>query len=70
MVLGKGPQFAKVRWNFTSLSSAAMSGETDISVNEGDMCKILRAPRNGWVKVEINGNVGLVPERYLLPIKK
>lgn len=64
------PQHAKVRWNFTPLSSAATSGETDIAVKEGDLCKVVRAPKNGWVKVEINGVVGLVPERYLIPLRK
>lgn len=41
------------------------SGDTDISIQKGQACKVVQNYKNGWVKIDINGVVGLVPENYL-----
>eukprot|EP00010_Vexillifera_abyssalis_P002136 CAMPEP_0201553358 /NCGR_PEP_ID=MMETSP0173_2-20130828/26249_1 /ASSEMBLY_ACC=CAM_ASM_000268 /TAXON_ID=218659 /ORGANISM="Vexillifera sp., Strain DIVA3 564/2" /LENGTH=674 /DNA_ID=CAMNT_0047964081 /DNA_START=78 /DNA_END=2099 /DNA_ORIENTATION=- len=58
------PLFAKVTHDYTAQS------DSELSVKAGNQVKICHKLDNGWMKVELNGKQGAVPEPYLSIIKK
>ena len=48
----------KAKHNFISRK------DTEISINKGDIIKVLDQHKSGWWKGEVNGNVGRFPSNY------
>lgn len=52
-------------YNYTSGGHVMSSGDRDLSIKKGQICTIVGPPIKGWIKVEVNGEQGMVPVNYL-----
>lgn len=58
----------KAIYNYSAVGHIMSNGDVDISIVKGEICKIVSPPIMGWIKIEVNGTTGLVPENYIIEI--
>lgn len=41
------------------------TGDKDISVARGVTCQVIHNYGNGWIKINVGGQIGLIPSSYV-----